>query len=196
MNELIKYEDVNNIIKEITDAFYDIPFGNSQFQIENFVIGGERTPERAYRAIGLAMSSKLQALKEAYYGRKKEDIDIEELEYKIKKTKNKFDKKRYAIKIEQKLSNRKSTDKLINDALAELNVLYNAFKKLPKFTREEFEKGEYKYFEQKLSRQVLIPNDSINSLELMGIDKESIPMLIENCNDWIYKLEKSLGEKQ
>ena len=196
MNELIKYEDVNNIIKEITDAFYDIPFGNSQFQIENFVIGGERTPERAYRAIGLAMSSKLQALKEAYYGRKKEDIDIEELEYKIKKTKNKFDKKRYAIKIEQKLSNRKSTDKLINVALAELNVLYNAFKKLPKFTREEFEKGEYKYFEQKLSRQVLIPNDSINSLELMGIGKESIPMLIENCNDWIYKLEKSLGEKQ
>jgi hypothetical protein len=195
MNDMIKYESVNEIIKEIEEAFYDIPFGNSQFQTEKFVIGGERTPERAYRAIGLAMSSKLQALKEEYYKRKKEDIDIEELEYKIKKTKNKFDKKRYAIKIEQKLSNRKSTDKLINDALAELNILYNAFKELPKYTREEFEKGEYKYFEQKLSRQVLVPNDSINSLELIGVNLESIPTLIEHCNDWIYKLNKPSGEK-
>ncbi len=67
----------NEIIKEIEDAFYDIPFENSAFQNEYFVLQGQYTPARAYRAIGLRMSSKLQAINELKYGRQLEEINIE-----------------------------------------------------------------------------------------------------------------------
>ena len=50
--------------------------------------------------------------------------------------------------------NRPYTDKLINDALQELNILYHHFKALPRYTREEFEAGEAAHFTEKLTRQI------------------------------------------
>jgi len=147
--------NVPDVLKEVQEAFYDIPFENSQFQTEAFVIAAQVTPERAYRSIGLQMNSKIQALNEAKYSRAKEDIDIEELEFKIADpTTNKFDRRRFQLDIEQKLANRPYTDKLINDALQELNVLYHHFKTLPRYTRDEFEAGEKTHFEVKLTRQL------------------------------------------
>lgn len=144
--------DSDNILKELEAAFFDIPFENSAFQ----TIAAQITPERAYRAIGLRMSAKLRALNEAKYGRMKEDIDIDELREKIASIDtSKWDKARAEIDIMQKLENRTYTDKLINDALAELSLLYKHFKSLPKFTREQFEAGERRHFEQSLQRQVL-----------------------------------------
>jgi len=151
----ITEQNVTNVLQEIQTAFYDIPFENSQFQTEAFVIGAQVTPERAYRAIGLRMNSKIQALLEAQYSRAKEDIDIEELEEKIANPEtSKFDKRRAELDIKYKLSNRAYTDKLVNDAITELNILYGHFKALPKYTRAEFEQGEREHFEIKLSRQL------------------------------------------
>ncbi len=145
----------DNIIQEIDKAFYDIPFENSQFQTENFVIGNSITPERAYRNIGLRMSNRLRALEEARYNLEKENIDIEELQEKINDpTTDKYDKRRFQLDIEHKINNRSFTSKLINDALIELNVLYAHFKSLPKYTREEFEAGEQQHFTAKLERQL------------------------------------------
>jgi len=147
--------NVPDVLKEIQDAFYDIPFENSQFQTEAFVVAAQVTPERAYRAIGLRMNSKIQALNEAKYGRMKEDIDIEELEYKIADpATDQFDRRRYQLDIEQKLANRPYSDKLINDALVDLNIMYHHFKALPRYTRDEFEAGEATHFEVKLTRQL------------------------------------------
>ena len=47
-------ENVAAVLQEVQEAFYDIPFENSQFQTEAFVIAAQLTPERAYRAIGLS----------------------------------------------------------------------------------------------------------------------------------------------
>lgn len=151
----ITESNVTNVLEEIQHAFFDIPFENSQFQTEAFVIGAQVTPERAYRAIGLRMNSKIQALLEAKYGRAKEDIDIEELQEKIDNPEtNKFDRRRAELEVQFKLSNRAYTDKLINDAITELNILYKHFKALPRYTREQFELGEREHFEIKLSRQL------------------------------------------
>lgn len=156
MNELITQENTEDVIKEIEEAFFDIPFENSQFQTEHFIINAALTPERAYRSIGLRMNNRLRALREAQFGRMKEEIDIKELQYKIETDQSEmpFDRQRWEIEIQQKLSNRAFTDKLINDALAELNVLYYHFKKLPRFSRKEFESAEHKYFMENLTRQV------------------------------------------
>jgi hypothetical protein len=155
MSNLITQENTESVIKEIEEAFFDIPFENSQFQTENFVINAQLTPERAYRAIGLRMNNRLRALREAQFSRMKEDIDIDELRAKLSLSEyNKFDKRRFEVDIQQKLSNRAFTDKLINDAIAELNVLYHHFKRLPRFTRQQFEEAEHTYFEQSLTRQL------------------------------------------
>jgi hypothetical protein len=152
----VTYENSEDVVREIEQAFFDIPFENSKFQTESFVIGGQITPERAYRAIGLRMHAKLRALNEAKFGRMKEQVDLEEIEHKLNTGElNKFDRRREEIKREQILSNRTWTDKLINDALSELNVLYKHFKALPKYTREQFENGERLHYEQRLNRQVL-----------------------------------------
>lgn len=155
MNNLITLDNTDDVVKEIEEAFFDIPFENSQFQTENFVINAALTPERAYRAIGLRMHNRLRALQEARFTRQREDVDIDELRAKLTLSEtNKFDRRRYLIDIAQKLSNRTFTDKLINDAIAELNVLYHHFKRLPKYSRKEFEAAEHKYFGESLTRQI------------------------------------------
>lgn len=149
-------ENAEDIVGEIEQAFYDIPFENSAFQTESFVIASQITPERAYRAIGLRMHSKLSALREAQFGRMKEQVDLDEIDYKLSNPElDQFSRRREEIKKLEILSRRTWTDKLINDAVAELNILYKHFKTLPKYTREQFEQAEKIHFTQKLQRQVV-----------------------------------------
>ena len=113
----------------------------------------------------------MRALQEAKFGAAKEDIDIEELEAKIADPNtNNFDRRRYTIDIQQKLSNRPFTAKLINDAIVECNVLYNHFKKIPKYTRDEFESGEKDHFEARLTRAVQNIQGAQESLVNMTTD--------------------------
>lgn len=157
MNQLtIGAVPVDDVVKEIEEAFFDIPFENSQFQTEQFVINAQLTPERAYRAIGLRMMNRLRALQEAKFKRMREDIDIEELQDKLASDscRGRFDKRRLELDIAEKLSHRAFTDKLINDAIVELNVLYQHFKRLPRYSRKQFEAAEGEYFVQSLNRQL------------------------------------------
>lgn len=171
MSNLIKKEDIPNILQEIEDAYFDIPFGNSRFQNQMFVANGQHTPARAYRAIGLRMFNRIRALKEAMYARAKEDIDIEEMREKLKDPNiSKYERARLELEIQQRLDNRKYIDKLIHDALVELTDLYAMFKKFPKYTREQFEAEERKHFEIRLKKQALGITGALESLDNMGID--------------------------
>ncbi len=171
--DLVKEQmnEFGGAIQEMEESFYDIPFGNSAFQNEQFVINGGITPQRAYRSVGLRAQNRIQALKESYYSLRKEDVDIMELEEEIKSDDtNKFEKMRKEIDLEQKLENRKYTKKLINDAMEELKTLYGAFKQLPKYDRKQFEDGEREYFKKSLTRQTLGVSGALESLDNMGED--------------------------
>ena len=153
--QLVTDENVSTVLAEVQEAFFDIPFENSQFQTEAFVIAANVTPERAYRSIGLRMNAKIQAIMEAKKGRALEDIDIEDLEEKIAhQDTSDRDRRRAQIELNFKLASRPYTDKLMNDALVELNILYQHFRALPRYTREQFEAGERKHFDIKLDRQL------------------------------------------
>jgi len=191
---LITAENCNRAVDQINEAYFDIPFENSAFQTEQFVIASQITPERAYRAIGLRLSSRLRALQEAKFGAMKEDVDIEELQAKIDDPDtNKFERRRAEIDIQQKISNRSFTQKLINDAVHECNVLYSHFQKLPKFTREEFEAGEKQHFILRLNRAVNGIQGAAESLINIETDapglleyEETIQLMLEqssNIND-------------
>ena len=171
-NSVITAEQATgNVLQELEEAFFDIPFENSDFQNRAFVVAAQQTPARAYRAIGLWMHAKIRAVKEYQYAQAKLAIDIEEREAKIADANtNPFDRRRL------ELENAKAQDesgwgkKLLNDALRELNCLYAEFKKLPRYTRAQFEAEESKHFDGRLQRQLLPGGGARESLDNMHVD--------------------------
>jgi hypothetical protein len=172
---LITTDNAHDVIKEVQDAFYDIPFENSAFQTENFVIAGQITPERAYRAIGLKMNKKLIAVQEAHISKEMQIVEEEELQAKIDSPDyNNFEKRKFELELKKKQIYKPFNEKLLNDAIKELNVLYKHFKALPKYTREEFEAGEKRHFLEDLNRQAIGLAGAKSSLINMFDDIASI----------------------
>lgn len=125
---LVTTDNAHDVIKEVQDAFYDIPFENSAFQTENFVIAGQITPERAYRAIGLRMNKKLIAVQEALISKEMSKVEEEEIQAKIDSPDyNNFEKRKFELELKKKQIYKPFKEKLLNDAIKELNVLYKHF---------------------------------------------------------------------
>lgn len=146
--------NIEKVLEELDVSFYDIPFGNSDYQNKAFVMAAEMTPARAYRHIGLRMFNRIAAIKELKYSRQLEDVDIEEKEYEIlQSSTTPFDIKRKKIELEQIFDNRTRSDKLLNDAIKELDCLYFEFSKFPQYTRLQFEEEEETHFDLKLEHK-------------------------------------------
>lgn len=143
----------DNFIKEFEKRFFDIPFGNSDFQNRKIVMEAQYTSCRAYRALGLRLFNRIAALRAASFNRRRIEVDIAEYRYLIEKTDNDFDRARYKINKEEKEAQLITEEKLINDAVVECCTLWNEVKKFPEFTRNDFEKEEPKHFKIKLSKK-------------------------------------------
>lgn len=147
--------DTSNILAELQNAFFDIPFENSDFQNRHFVIAAQITPGRAFRAIGLKMFSKLRAIEELKFQRLRDAVTIDEHQATIDDPDSTiFAKRRAQIEIDAIKSQVPWTDKLLNDAIHELDVFYAEYKRLPAYTRELFEQEERQHFEQSLTNQL------------------------------------------
>ena len=209
---VISENNTHDVIKEVQDAFYDIPFDNSAFQTENFVIAAQITPERAYRAIGLRMIKKLIAVQEAILAKEQGQIDADELSEKIESSDyNKFEKRRFELNLKKRSIYLEFNDKLLKDSIEELNLLYKHFKALPRYTREQFEAGEKRHYLEDLNRQVIgitgakqsLVNmfDDISSIEKfekdfkMIADKYDSKMLLELTEKSLTNVEKSQSEE-
>jgi len=162
--------DTEQALSDLEERFFEIPFENSDFQNKNFIIQGQHTPARAYRAIGLKMFSKLNAIKELKFGREMEDVDIEEHEWVIANSEDRFAVKRAAINIRKLESGRGYTNKLLNDAIAELNFLHNELQKYPQYTKETFEAEERLHYSKSMEVQINSGGDGAKqSLHNMSI---------------------------
>lgn len=170
---------VTSIVEEVENAFYDIPFENSAFQDKYFVLAAQITPARAYRALGLRMSAKIRALKEARYSLQLDDVEIDELRYKmgLPETSD-FDRRRHEIEIQKRMDSRSWSAKLVNDAIVELEYLYAEFKKFPSYTREQFEQEEMSHFAARLSRQVNGIEGASESLHNMVMDAREMEKML------------------
>lgn len=188
--ELVNLDNSEDILKNIVESFYDIPFGNSKFQIEKFIISGNVTPERAYRAIGLELYDKLQTLLDEKYNRIRLSYEIEIRKAQIMDLEEgSYERMVQEIELTRIMQKIPFTEKLINDAIEECNVLYSWFKKFPKYTREEFENGEYNYYLEKAKREsigITGPKESLfNILEDSSSIKETIDKMRESDPaDW------------
>jgi len=171
----VSADNAADVIREIETAFFDIPFENSAFQTENFVLAGQITPERAYRAIGLRMHKKLIAVQESLIGQEKGKVEEEEMQEKLNSPDlNKYEKRIMELELQKRQIYKPFQQKLLNDAIAELNVLYKHFKALPKYTRAEFEAGEKRHFLEDLNRQALGLAGAKTSLINMVDDVQSL----------------------
>ena len=174
-----------DIIEEIEERFFDIPFGNSDFQNNRFIKDAQYTPCRGYRALGLKIMSRIKSLNEARFSLKKLGIDVEELEHKISKEKNwltgnRFQLRRYEIDLEEKQSSLNYTEKLVNDAIHECKMLWKEIIKFPKFTREQFEAEEMEHFKIRLQRQVEGCEGAVDSLDLITVNDGEFDRMLES----------------
>jgi len=143
-------------IKAIVDDFIaksdTIPFGNSDYQEITFVVAPGQTPERMYRAAIMQMSSRLEALTQAYFNLQREDLEIEELEHELSSGGTDFRARRLQIDLAEKRLKRLNLKKLVDDAVRTYNLLNEIVSHIPKPTREQFELAEPTHFKAKLER--------------------------------------------
>lgn len=165
---------------EIMDAFHDIPFENSRYQTENFVIAQNITPERAYRALGLRLITKLQALQEHEVARQLEEVDRDEHLATINDPDaSEFDKRRARLKIQKIDVAKPYMDKLIRDSMADVTYCYELFKRFPKYTNEQFEAGEERHFLERCFRQTAEMSGPVESLVNMNRDLQSLEKFLD-----------------
>jgi len=175
-NSVITLDDVPNVLEKLETRFFDIPFENSAFQTQAFVIAAQQTPARAYRAIGLRAFNRVQAVKGYMISKERTKIDIEEKEAKIADPEtSEFDRRRLRLDIIEIREGEKYSEKLLNDALTELNLLNAELAKYPEYTRAQFEAEEPAHFEAKLTRQLNAPgaHEALANMrnDLPGFDK-------------------------
>ncbi|MBN2040746.1 MAG: hypothetical protein JW864_11935 [Spirochaetes bacterium] len=132
----------------INEKMKQVPFGNSLFQIQNF-IANQDTPERSYRHVLLQLDAKSKAMKECSFRRRRKEIEIKETEEKLK-TAEGYTKERLEIDLEEAQYQMDAEIKLIEDAVIEIAAYEKILEKLGDFTREEFEQAERGYWEVRL----------------------------------------------
>lgn len=180
MTEIMNMNKARELLKTLDEAYADIPFGNSAFQTEMFVIASQITPERAYRQIGMQLSQVLQSLATSALELKKCEAEILELKSKldsetttskiIEIDMNIFSKEREQISLRKSLS----------DQTVEATLLHEKFETYPRYTREEFEAGERMHYEQRLTRQILGCDGPKEALLNMNDDVRSLKLFIES----------------
>ena len=185
-NAMISIDDIPNVLDTLDEAFFDIPFENSDFQNQAFVVAAQQTPARAYRAIGLRMFSKIRAVKEYMLQQERNKIDVDEKNAKIADPEtNEFDRRRLRLDLLQLQEGDSWGKKLLNDALRELNCLYSEFVKLPRYTREQFEMEERKHFAERMKRQIEAPGPH-----------ESLANMMLDVPQWNARISESVQQIQ
>jgi lysozyme len=127
--------------------FSDIPFGNSEYQINHFIIGETSSKTRQYRTIGLQLFGLFKTIGNLYFDIKESSLEIENILNRISSESDPYTKQMLQLKIDRKNFEVLFTTKLLHDAKLECNVYIDLLKKLPELTREQFEAGEKEYFD-------------------------------------------------
>lgn len=175
MTDLVNSSNAKELLRDLDAAFSDIPFGNSAFQTEMFVIAAQITPERAYRQIGMQLSESLQLLVTSTAELKQAETRANKIQEKLEQELSYDDRAELEIALFVEERGIVQLKKKITDQTAEATLLYRHFCKYPRYTRAQFEAGERLHYEQRLTRQI------------MGIDGSKDAYL--NMNDDVRTME-------
>jgi tetratricopeptide (TPR) repeat protein len=155
----------NELIAEFIERFKDIPFGQSAYQNEQFIIKNQLTDPRAYRSIGLELETRIKAYQKAFYQNQRNVIKIEQLKQKIELENCVLQKRLIEIDITELEEERIFLGKHVADLFVEIEQFKSAMKNFPKITREQFERSEELYFTKSLKEQLVDKPDALKQLE-------------------------------
>ena len=144
-NELTKevdFDRVKSAKDELYESFLNNLQGRSQYQIENFVVGMHMTPERQFSQIAIELQHK-------YYNIRRADINRRKVVADLEKETDPFKKEEMELDLEQ-------MDIAIIGALREFDYLYKLYQQYPKYTAEQIEAAEHKYWVERLAIQAQI----------------------------------------
>lgn len=209
MSKLINLDSLSGIIEDVQARSANVPFGNSDFQNISIVAASMLLPARAQRAALLRLNDRINSLRESYYLLKKEELDLElltldlsELEESlfINNDLSAIDQRRIEIRIEQKkidieqkMSGRPMLQKLISDAMAEVDGLYQYIQKMPVLARNDFEAEESTFFELKSRRQLAGISGASEMLENITSDKLLLDKKLEQSAFIPYGVSGKVG---
>jgi len=137
---------------ELHDAFLEIFQGRSDFQLENFVVNAHTSPERQYAQCVLELQNK-------YYSIKQADISRRKINHEIKNEECPFTIEEKQLELEQ-------LDIAMLGALREFDTLYKIYQKFPRYTNEQLQKAESKYWLERLTSQAQQDIESSGSVSV------------------------------
>lgn len=166
-DKMLKYIETN--LPEIGRASSLFRKTQSQF-MDNVLTVSHLTPIRNLRQILAEIERSMQALREAYYGRKRTEIEIEKLQRKLAKESDDLEIKLLEIDIADKKSSLMMTSGYISGAVRKVTnyiTQYNSIVEsfgVQDFDEEDFEKEEEKYHIMKAFEQAICAARSRNGL--------------------------------
>lgn len=205
MNTLsLTSKEAQSTLEEIRNAFFDIPFNNTGFQTEMFVIAAQITPARSFRTIGMQLFALIKELQAVDRHRDLNQLKAEEIKNRLETEElSKLVRRELEYELADLQDETYHSDKSINDKLHEFSILYNHFKKLPKYSRQQFEAEERLYYEQNLQRQAMglsgakeaIINmvEDIKTIELF--EKEFQSLSLEEKEVFLLELTKKIASR-
>lgn len=125
-------------------AYSDIYQGRTNYQLKHFVIGQHRKPQQQYIQILLEAKSLSSSITGNKLKLKKLNAEIEEL----KATGKKSD----AVEAEIQELSKPEIENQIKSAERELSYLEELYDQFPEYSREEIEKAQAEYWEDRLIR--------------------------------------------
>lgn len=131
-------------ILDIKDAIREITQNRSKYQIEKFVIGQHHSPEMQYYQLCREASVAMHSIEETKLRIEKVKAQAEEL----RETGKKSDAIEARI-LELSIS---PMEESLVSSQRELDFMQEMFDKFPKFTRQEIEDAQQKYWETRLTR--------------------------------------------
>ncbi|KAA0593012.1 hypothetical protein J2848_005627 [Azospirillum lipoferum] len=166
--------NIEALEREILEAAEHVPFGNSAFQTTHFTGGDEsgRSTARRVRALLLNIDSKIQALRENHFFQQEHQIDLDEADHKLTDPDlDSFERRRLLLKKERAALGVARAAKLLRDAIAEIEVMYQEWKSLPPVeSRQQFEEEEHRYWIDRLVGNAVMQIKSGGRIEVGTIE--------------------------
>ncbi len=130
---------------DITEAIAEIQQPRSRFQLIHFVIGQHDTPEMRFYQLMMELQDTEYKLRHVEIALRKGELEIARL----LETGDELD----AIEAEEKQIGLEQTRIVMQGAEREIAVLTELFNESQKYTRDEIERAQPEYWQQRLTRQ-------------------------------------------
>ncbi len=151
MENLIKQSQERiDAIEKLFGEIEELQQNRSNYTLGKFVVGQHDMPARQRKQVLDELLSLLEGLNQCVSMFENTQIDIEELQEPVE---DKYQQRRNEIKLREKELDLRFLKFRMIGLIRECDYLYGLLDKMPKYTREEFEKEEAQYWEKRLTRQ-------------------------------------------